>query len=225
MITPADLSLPEKFKQFRQNQLEIAIRIRASAKYAFLLDSPTGSGKSIIAATVQKLLNENIVYLCSTKQLQDQLVVDFPYARVLKGRSNYRCNKFYHLWPDVTAEMCNSSKDDDCGYKNSCEYYKAKRAALAAPIAVLNISYFLSEINFAKSFSGSKYVVIDEYDTLEDHLMSLIELSITQYQLKALGVSEPQYKTKFESWIPWAEQTINIIEPKIRLALSLSICR
>jgi ATP-dependent DNA helicase DinG len=215
MITPTDLQLPEKFKEFRINQLNTAMKIAHNEKFGYLLDSPTGTGKSIIAATVQRLRGKNVVYLCTTKQLQDQLVTDFPYARVLKGRSNYRCNKYFNMWPDITAEMCNDSQDDECAFKGSCEYNKAKRAALMAPIAILNMAYFLTECNYGKTFSGTEYVIIDELDTTEDQLMSFVELKITKSLLDYLQIQEPQYKTKFESWIPWAEHTYTQIQPEI----------
>jgi CRISPR/Cas system-associated endonuclease/helicase Cas3 len=54
MIRPIDLGLPQKFEEFRQDQFENAARIASSKKFIYLLDSPTGTGKSIIAATVQK---------------------------------------------------------------------------------------------------------------------------------------------------------------------------
>jgi Rad3-related DNA helicase len=213
-IEPVDLNLPVKFKEFRQNQLQVAMKAAGSQKYAFLLDSPTGTGKSIIAATVQRILAKNIIYLCTTKQLQDQLVNDFPYARVLKGRSNYPCNKYFSMWPEITAEMCNDEKDE-CGYKDSCAYKKAKRAALNAPIAILNMAYFLTEINYGKTFSGAEYVVIDEFDATEDQLMGFIECNISKYTLDMLKLEQPKYKTKFDSWVEWADETINVIKPQI----------
>jgi len=214
-IEPRDFDLPDKFKEFRQNQLQVALKASSSKHYAFLLDSPTGTGKSIIAATVQRLLNKNVIYLCTTKQLQDQLVADFPYARVLKGRANYPCAKYFHMWPEITAEMCDDSKENDCGYKDNCAYKNAKRAALQAPIAILNMSYFLTEINYGKTFSGSEYVIIDEFDATEDQLMGFVECNINSYTLKQLQLEQPKYKTKFESWIEWAEQTLKLIEPQI----------
>src|ERR1035437_3888068 len=121
-IIPADLDLPIKFKSYRENQFEISAKIAASEHYAYMLDAPTGSGKSLIAATVQRLLNKNILYIATTKQLQDQLIDDFPYAKVLKGRSNYPCLKYYNLWPTITAEACNQDKKEDCDRRDRCPY-------------------------------------------------------------------------------------------------------
>ena len=49
MLTPQDLGLPPRFQEFRKNQLEIAIKIANTPSYLYLLDAPTGSGKTLIA--------------------------------------------------------------------------------------------------------------------------------------------------------------------------------
>ncbi len=208
MLTPADLSLPEKFTSWRPGQLQIAAKIAGSQKYAFLLDAPTGSGKSLIAAAVQRILDKNVVYCTTTKQLQDQLLHDFPYAKTLKGRGNYVCLKYPSMFPRVSAEDCTHTKEHECKHHNKCPYVRAKREALAAPLAVLNIAYFLSETNFVGGFSECELLVIDECDTLEDQLMSFTQLAITQRQLTSLDIPPPQYKTKFGSWVEWAGRAL-----------------
>ncbi len=209
-MKPADLGLPEKFPNFRARQLEISAKVNASSKYAYLLDAPTGVGKSLIAATVQKLLKKNICYVCTTKQLQDQLMNDFPYARTVKGRGNYKCLKFPNMYPDISAEECNHTTAKPCLLHNTCPYIVAKRTARSAPIAVLNMAYFLSEVNFVGMFSGYDLLVIDEFDTAESQLMSFTELVITQRQLQRLNVPPPRFKTKFESWVEWANATLSV---------------
>jgi len=209
-VKPSDLYLPEKFKEFRSKQLETAAKVNTCSKYAFLLDSPTGTGKSIIAATVQRLLKKNIAYVCTTKQLQDQLMHDFPYARTIKGRSNYKCLKYPNMYPDISAEECNHVEAKPCLYHKDCPYMVAKKDARSAPIAVLNTAYFLSEVNFVGMFSGYELLVIDEFDTIEDQLMAFTELVITQRQLQRLEVPPPKYKTKFESWVEWANATLSV---------------
>lgn len=215
MITPSDLGLPDKFSSWRQNQFEIAIKAAGSSKFAFLLDSPTGTGKSIIAAAVQRILSQNIVYLCTTKQLQNQLVNDFPYAKVLKGRANYPCMKFVNMFPEITAEVCNQHNKEDCGSRGRCPYFMAKRAALTAPIAILNMAYFLTEVNYGGTFSGTPYAVLDEMDTVEDQLMNFIELNISKRQLDSLNIVAPKFKTKFESWVEWANETLKVTSHEV----------
>ena len=215
MLTPSDFGLPEKFTEFRQGQLEISTKIATSTKFAYLLDAPTGIGKSLIAATVQKLADKQVVYVCTTKQLQDQLLRDFPYARTLKGRNNYPCAKYQNMFPRISAEECTKSVVHPCEVENQCAYIAAKRAALSSPLAVLNTSYFLTEANYVEGFSNLDYLVIDEFDTVEDLLMGFIEVLITQRQLDQLDLEPPKFKTKFESWVEWGKTALNILEPRL----------
>jgi len=216
MLSPSDLDLPGKFSQWRPGQLETSAKIAASQKYAFLLDAPTGSGKSLIGAAAQRLSGRGTTYICTTKQLQDQLLHDFPYAKTLKGRSNYVCLKHPRMFPNISAEDCTHSEINKCELWSRCPYVKAKRAALEAPLAVLNTAYFLSEANYVGGFSHRELLIVDEFDSIEDQLMSFIEVVITQRQLSNLNVAPPRYKTKFESWVTWAENTLTELRPQLR---------
>jgi len=215
-MKPSDLGLPEKFAEWRPHQLEVAAKINASRKYAFLLDSPTGTGKSIIAAAVQRISGKKMRYLTTTKQLQDQLLKDFPYAATLKGRSNYICLRYPRMFPVVSAEHCTHKAPKECPHVDRCYYLKAKEAALAAPLAVLNASYFLHEANYVGTFSNSELLMIDEFDTMEDQLMSFVEVNVTRKQLDKIGLPPPKYKTKFESWVEWALPAVRGLEKEIK---------
>jgi len=215
MLTPSDFGLPSRFTEFRQDQFETAAKITATPKYCYMLDAPTGSGKSLIAATVQKLMEKKIVYLCTTKQLQDQLLHDFPYARTLKGRSNYPCLNYRNMFPRITAEECNNTEINPCERANMCPYMVAKKEALAAPLAVLNTSYFLTEANYVGTFSDQDMIVVDEADTLEDALMSFVDVTVTQKQLDWLKIDPPKFKTKFEAWVEWANEAVNVLRPRL----------
>lgn len=216
-ITPIDLNLPSKFPVWRSRQLETSLKIASSDKYAFLLDAPTGSGKSLIGAAVQRLKNQNVLYLCTTKQLQDQLVSDFPYAKVLKGRSNYMCLKYRSMYPEITAEMCTKKEKSECQFDDRCPYQIAKRAAMNAPIAILNTAYFMTEANFSGSFSGANFGILDEFDTVEDQLMSFVEVSFSSRQLEYLHLDPPKFKTKFESWVDWAKVALVALDKENEL--------
>lgn len=205
MIIPSDFGFnPQKFPSFREHQLESAQQVIASEKPLFLLEAPTGSGKSLVAFTVHKLMGESrTVYLVSTKQLQDQLENDF-HVPVLKGRNNYPCLHFPSLFPDVTSEICKEYLGDgECEFELDCPYLHQKRTALSAPICVLNYPLFFAEANFVGGFSNLKFLILDEVCKVEDHLMSFIEVSITPYLMRRLDMGPPEYKTKVDSWIEW----------------------
>ena len=47
-LTPQELELPKKFKSWRGQQEEVIEQVVLSNKNLYLLDAPTGSGKSLI---------------------------------------------------------------------------------------------------------------------------------------------------------------------------------
>lgn len=215
---PSDLGFSqERFPTFREYQLETAQQVATSEKPLYLVEAPTGSGKSLLALTAHKLMKEpRAAYVVSTKQLQDQIEQDF-HIPVLKGRGNYPCLHFPQLFPDVSSEICKEYLgDSECEYASDCPYLRQKRKALMAPICVLNYPLFLTEANYVGKFSGLKYMILDEVDTLEDHLMNFIEVTITPRLLKRFDLGLPRYKTRPESWKEWIETVKLKIETEVR---------
>jgi len=106
---PDDFPLPDKFVEFRPDQwkgiIEVLEHLDDGKKVVFV-SAPTGSGKSLIAATVPQLLGTPFIYTCTTLVLQDQVINEFEYAKVIKGRSNYRTLDD----PDLTTEECTNEK-------------------------------------------------------------------------------------------------------------------
>ena len=227
MIKPIDLGLPSRFKEFRPNQLEIIQRAAGSGHYAYLVDAPPGTGKSLIGVAVHEItkmdaeeaevwaeisdkdLNDykkRTIYITRTKQLQEQLLETFPKARTIMGRRNYPCN-LLGRWPEVTADDCpqEGKKEDRPMQCLSCAYNSAKFQALRAPIAVLNTAYYLTEINGPGQFSRCRLLIVDEVDTLENELMNFIQFTVSERSLKRLEIRPPQGdKSQLKTWLTWA---------------------
>ncbi|MDI6813903.1 MAG: DEAD/DEAH box helicase family protein, partial [Desulfitobacteriaceae bacterium] len=231
--------LPDWVKAFRPHQWEAIKEIVEAFKRVKLvfLDAPTGSGKTLIAETVRRLLKTRALYLCTTKTLQDQFTRDFPYSALLKGRNNYPTLLYPERFHDpepykLTAAECDirTRKEDEgeeesgkwcpwCGKDvNKCPYRVAKAAAAANFLSVLNTAYFLNEVNGPNStFKGWPLVIIDEADQLEQELMRYIEVEISRGRLKRLGLDMPEKKTVAGSWHEWIkEQAIPAVEEAIR---------
>jgi ATP-dependent DNA helicase DinG len=201
MKIDSKLNLP--FTEWRPGQLEAVNDIVASGK-SFLLDAPTGVGKSLLAIAVHKLVGGKCVYICQTKQLQEQIVKDFNDAVILKGRKNYACLKREELYPRVTADDCLFENPGDCGQYSHCEYYRRKKAAKEAPLVVLNSAYFITESNLAsRAFIGRELIIADEIDSIESTLREFIELTLTVEQLDRNGLTHPSDLTARQSWIDW----------------------
>jgi len=238
MKTPAQLGLPAKFENWRPGQGELVEKIATSQENIFLLGSPPGTGKSVVAVAAYRarlhsraaieVMNrltgehqkpERCIYITPTKQLQTQLVDDFPFAKSIKGRSNYPCPKN----PKLTADECTNSENKPCPHRHGfrtnptlvnpdglpaelCPYYTAKAAAVNAPLAVMNTTYYLSEIAGPGQFSGADLLIIDEVDGMEKALMSFVQLEITSRQLDLYKIKFPEQPHTLAGWMFWANQ-------------------
>jgi Rad3-related DNA helicase len=107
----------------------------------------------------------------------------------------------------------------NCHPYQYCPYETAKRDALAAPLAIANTAYFLTEANYVGRFGVQKdetfafpFMVVDEADTLESVFMSHVQLAIPKRVIDELGVGVPQKKTKPEWWVEWATRTKQRVE-------------
>ena len=86
---------------------------------------------------------------------------------------------------------------------------------MASPLAVLNTSYYLTEVNGPGEFSGAELLVVDEVDSLEDELMNYIQFSVTEKQLGRLDISLPDDPSSPKAWLVWAGRLRFGIEAKI----------
>lgn len=216
---PALADLPDWFEQVREHQ-RVAIREVLTAyeegAKCVVLDAPTGAGKTGIAEVTRRLLPDvkQTTYICSSKALQDQVLRDYPYAKVLKGRSNYATISYPERFgghDGLSCADCTKTPGDAesclwCPNVSDCSYERTKSDALRSSLAVLNTSYYLSECNGPGRFSRGGFIIADECDSLESELLSHVEVRISEKRLKSYGLRVPKYVTKEESWREWAEE-------------------
>lgn len=192
-----------------------------------MLDAPTGTGKTLIGELVRREMDvARGLYVCTTKSLQAQMLADFPYARVLKGRANYTPTKITPRERDgwrpgggwdkslgVTCGDCDAGPigvpDEDktcsyCEFVEDCPYNVARREALDANVGVLNTSYLLAEANGPGKFRGRELVVMDEADLVERELLGYVELRLPKRILGPLGLVVPKkgsHMTTIRAWL------------------------
>jgi ATP-dependent DNA helicase DinG len=235
-LRPCDLGFdPEQFPSYRPQQITALRRIVESDKKYILLQAPTGVGKTLIAASLQRLLRQQVVYCCTTKQLQDQAVHDFgklangvPFGKTLKGKANYPTLLHSAAFPSISAEVCVGTaarphcqwccdgtdqeqwgKEAPCSERGKCPYILARNQARTADFPILNLSMF---INITKgegnpNFAEAGALVIDEADVIENVLMGDCELRFTQRWVERLELSPPAKVTVKEAWIDWVKET------------------
>lgn len=186
-----------------------------------ILQAPTGAGKSFIAEVVRRLLGGTGVYACTTRALQDQYLASFPYARILKGRSNYLTdsgildiNGNYDPslpYSFVTCRDCTYTYETGkcrwCPVFSLCNFQVAKRRANLADLAVTNIAYLLHDLRLREkaTFFNRGLTTIDEADVLEDVILSNVELELMPSRRKQLRIGVPLKKTVPEAWLEWVQ--------------------
>jgi ATP-dependent DNA helicase DinG len=239
--------LPDWFREFRPHQLAAVRDVMAAygrGAEVVVLDAPTGAGKTMIAEAVRRLLKVRGIYVCTTKSLQDQFLAAYPYAKLLKGRSNYptelRASDFHpaEYVGHVSCEDCTLAALKSCSLclsKASCPYEIAKRTTLKAKVAVLNSAYYLAEANAVGKFSSwekgvnaeddgggayrrsefGDFTIVDEFDMMESSLMGYVSVDISERRMVKYGWYPPDKVTVPPSWLEWLEKTIPDIQQRL----------
>jgi len=220
MIPPiAELGFAPKYKQWREHQIEALERILTTKKRFVIVEGPTGTGKSAIAVGLQKIADAKMLYVVHTRQLQDQLEADFPDAKVLKGRRNYIPP--YARLGQTCADCEKTKQHKQCSLcrDSLCPYEAAKNALLASSLGIVNCALFLTEANYVGRFPevGWDWTVFDEGERLEDALMGFVEVRVSKKIVRDLRLLPPELKTKWQSWVPWAQETSKRIANYIEL--------
>lgn len=186
-------------------------------------------GKTIIAEIVRQRLasmgwetrqpgRHKTVYTCVDKELQRQVARDFPWAKILMGKENYRTQNH----PDVTCDLCTRTPDDGCRFCDTfidCPYQISKRTFALADLGSTNLAYLLREANSGRrSVTGKRdFIILDEADEVENWLRSTIEIVVSAWMRRRLGIGVPRRKTVSDAWQQWIE---NDLAPSLAIRIS-----
>jgi len=169
------------YKEIRDQQAEILRFIKRNEdKRVFLLNAPTGVGKSGLAIAIAKYFGKNAWLLTDTKALQDQYETEFPKdVRLIKGKSSYTCNLNRAFMVDQAPCVGHPETKKGCITRSFCDYYSAFNRAIEAKIAVTNYDFLfgLSEIN-NNEITARDVVICDEGHVLEDKLVKSASFDI-----------------------------------------------
>lgn len=125
----------------------------------YLLDAPTGSGKSIIAMTVAGFLSDFQMrgyILASDLMLQTQYEKDLQKYNlnwgVIKGVDNYHCvvNAEKFSMGECRLKNVSYEEAESLPCFNDCGYLYNRKIAIKSPVAILNYSYWLIQRNYVE---------------------------------------------------------------------------
>jgi Rad3-related DNA helicase len=223
-LTPRDLGLP--FDEYRVGQGELALDVASDGKRFSLVSAPTGAGKSLIYASVAKLLGVRALVLTGTKGLQEQLIKDFGAAGLVdvRGHLNYPCagdRKFARdgggmgprglLKPEkgeAGEGVCQGAKDVMTGARD-CDYLRAVQRARKSDLVVTNYAYWLmrertEEPNLLGEFG---LLILDEAHTADAWLSKTCVWKETDRTAEDMGIDLPRGANEKE-WVAWARKNV-----------------
>lgn len=206
----------------------------------FLLDAPTGIGKSIIGLTLARFYASrklNTSYLVNNKFLEDQILKDAPYVMKTLGRNNFYCIEL----PDNTADYgrCRIEKNYRCGYAvgtdgiepafisamrgpmywkspQHCDYWEMKARAINHPIVVHNYPYFMFENNYSHDFGPRHLLICDEGHNIEKVILNFMSFSISTYHNRfGIPIGDRIPKGSTQQWIPVLYKILNHLDKDI----------
>lgn len=189
-----------KFK-FRKGQFEAIRKVIQCYQDGYqnvIIDAPTGTGKSIIAMIVSKVLNnlgKSGYIVTSDLGLQNQYEDDFKYFDTgfgsVRGIDNYKCslnNEIHSLGLCRSAGISGKAKSELHCYK-TCPYFVARNYAAEAETSLLNYSFHLLQQNYVNRenangkgpFAKRDFIIFDEahkIDTIvQNHFAPLVSMA------------------------------------------------
>lgn len=204
MITINDWKHLFPFNNPRNEQIrainEILTAFIEENKQIVILDAATGTGKSAIAWTISRYLQQNVKvsnddigswFLTTQKILQDQYIRDFSNQptpiKSIKGSATYICSKHENDEQPLTCgevhrlmTINNVFKKLYCDCLGNCKYKIDKKIFLEALNSVTSYSYFFAESQYARKISKRELLIADECHTIQNQLSSFIEISISE---------------------------------------------
>ena len=180
----------------------------------FVINAPTGVGKSLIAHAVSNYFAReglDSAIITSTKSLQDQYGREFPEIPLIKGKNNFKCDYLIDIKKVRESEdwniqeyrkrgvSCNygpcdksrGNRDKVCQFKTEgrCAYYSQRDVALKSKRAVMNYPLLFSLMNNQVEGVDRYCMIYDEAHNLEDQLVNWATTSYTNTQLAELNIN------------------------------------
>jgi len=202
-----------KYRKGQRDTIEDIIKsYNLNKNGVYLLDAPTGSGKSLIGILFSAFMasrGKKGYILTSDISLHDQYTRDFSkYGLIswgqIKGVDNYSCtlnNEKFSIG-ECKNKGLNYQESEKLNCYNACGYFQSRKKAIDADVSLLTYSYGLIQRNFVedKSQNGSAFeqrdfVVCDEahkvVELVQSHFSPKLSKKTAENVLKlTLGLAD-----------------------------------
>lgn len=187
MINPNSLSVPHP--AWREHQYESYCTVRDSDNRHFILESPTGSGKSAVATALGH--DTPVLILAATLGLLEQYQREYNFT-IIKGRQEYPCahpDKIAEWRQDFgttpTAFDCHFSPMHKCPFAVDCSYLAAKQRAIHAQRTACTYKY-AGLARWPRERKG--ILVCDEGHRAAEEILAFGEFRVTSTHVRRYGV-------------------------------------
>lgn len=217
----------------RPIQNEILGKVESALKSGYkkiIIQSPTGTGKSFLAATIARWQGSSSI-LTATTELQDQYSKDFAYMRTVRGKTHFPCLQLDSL-DSCSKGLCYDPKtEENCSYKphkslvliekkgtlkekiayrphnfsDPCHYYFQKYAGEIASHTVYNYAEFFSSVFYTKDAPKKASLILDEAHAVEDKIVDFVSLELIRSEVEKIGLQMPENQQDLEAWISFAK--------------------
>ena len=209
---PVACGAPPAFEAWRDGQPEAVCHVVDSPARITALVLPTGSGKSLVAATLATLTGWRTCILTSTKGLQDQIHTTFHTTGLkdLRGQRAYPCRMLLTEGQHFREGIGKGCDVGPCKLgltcqwrERGCSYFDAVADATRAPLVVTNYQAWMSHHEFRQGLGPFDCLVCDEAHAAPEEVSNFLACTITHDQLDAAGLDIPADAT-ITGWVAWA---------------------
>ena len=159
----------------------------------FLLNLPTGVGKSYLALMISKLCKDKMGKFCrvdfitNCKILQDQYEDTFESISGLRGKENYECESY----------SCSCAQGSEFNRLNktsceSCPYSNARESYISGGVSLTNFYLYILYAIYNQKLMESRdarILIVDECHELESVISDFISIKITETIVKKFKFS------------------------------------
>lgn len=202
-------------EQTRVNDFIFKVKSESKDKKFFLLNLPTGTGKSHLAMMIaNSYINKvdkhaRVDIITASKLLQDQYDESYESISNLKGKENYKCRQ-YECGCAQGMEF-NKLNKTNCDF---CPYADARQSYMEGKISLTNFYLYLIYAIYNPRViesRGSKVLIVDECHEFDDVMSDFISIKITEGLVRKLKFTNEYEVIKKLSQVKTIDQYIKFL--------------
>ena len=211
----------DAWRQGQRETIDEIVKALYQHKYV-LANIPTGGGKTLVGAAVQKLLGGDALACTHTIALQEQYRETMTWAKVVTGKSNWPCGRppedslMEMFKGKLTAEECDTYAK--CEEYHECSYRAMLAEACESPQVISNYAYAVRilQAHSIKPYGYNPFrrrlLIADEGHLLEDAIIDATTVTLWAGPCTMAGTPPWPQSNDIWTWIAWANDSMEVAQ-------------